>query len=62
MEIAHQTNVASDQARSLQARSFDVTIILGYAILSVVFLIAIYLASPTSGTSSEDLLTMTVLP
>jgi hypothetical protein len=45
-----------------EVKNRDMTILLGYSIFAIVFLIAIYLASLSSGTELGDFATMTVFP
>jgi hypothetical protein len=45
-----------------EAKTHDTTILLGYSILAIVFLIVIYFASLSSGTAPGDFATMTVFP
>jgi hypothetical protein len=45
-----------------EVKNHDMTIILGYAAVALVFLIAIYLASLSSGAEPGDFATMTVFP
>jgi hypothetical protein len=59
MEIAQQSRFA---AAKPNARNSDTTIILGYSILAIVFLIAMYFASMSSGTAPGDFATMIVFP
>jgi hypothetical protein len=59
MEIVQTTKFKTAQP---EVRSHDMTIILGYAAFAIVLLIAIYLASQSSGTAPGDFATMTVFP
>jgi hypothetical protein len=59
MEIAQRSSVATAKQ---QTRNRDKTILLGYSILAIVFLIAMYFASMSSGTAPADFATMTVFP
>jgi hypothetical protein len=59
MEIAQQSRFATAKPG---VRSRDTTILVGYSILAIVFLIAIYFASISSGTAPADFATMTVFP
>lgn len=59
MELAQQVRLAPAKA---DVRSRDMTIILGYSILSLVMLLAIYLASGGPGTASVDFANMVVFP
>jgi hypothetical protein len=45
-----------------EVKSHDMTIIIGYAVVALMFLIAIYLASLSSGAELGDFATMTVFP
>lgn len=46
----------------LEIKHYDTTISLGFAALSIVFLIAIYLASMSPGTAPGAFVSMTVFP
>jgi hypothetical protein len=59
MEIVQQSRFRPVKA---EVRSRDTAIILGYSILAIVFLIAMYFASTSSGTAPADFATMTVFP
>jgi hypothetical protein len=59
MEIAQQSRFATAKP---EARSHDATILLGCSILAIVFLIAMYFASTSSGTAPGDFATMIVFP
>jgi hypothetical protein len=59
MEIAQQSRFASAKP---EVRSRDTTIIVGYSILAIVFLIAMYFASTSSGTAPADFATTAVFP
>ncbi len=59
MEIAQQSRFATAKPK---VRSHDTAILLGYSILAMVFLIAMFFASMSSGTAPVDLATMTVFP
>jgi hypothetical protein len=59
MEIVQRSRFV---AAKPQARNHDTTILLGYAILAIVFLTAMYFASTSSGTAPADFATMTVFP
>jgi hypothetical protein len=59
MEIVQQSRFTPVKT---EVRSRDATIILGYSILAIVFLTAVYFASTSSGTAPADLATMTVFP
>lgn len=59
MEIAQQSRFAPAKP---QVQSRDTTILVGYSILAIVFLIAMYFASMSSGTAPADFATMTVFP
>jgi hypothetical protein len=59
MEIAQTTKFKTAQR---EVRRRDMTIILGYAALAIMLLIAIYLASLSSGTAPGDFKTVTVFP
>ncbi|HWZ39354.1 MAG TPA: hypothetical protein VNY08_13735 [Bradyrhizobium sp.] len=59
MELAQPVRIASTKA---DAPSRDMSIILGYSVLAVVMLIAIYLAGGEPGTAPGDFAGMTVFP
>jgi hypothetical protein len=61
MEIA-KNFTASRQVQNLEVKSYDMTIILGYAIFAIVFLAAVYFDSVSPGTALGDFASMTVLP
>lgn len=45
-----------------EVKSRDTTILLGYSVLAIVLLIAIYLGSLSSGTEIGDIASMSVFP
>jgi hypothetical protein len=59
MELAKHVRIASTKA---DVPSRDMTIILGYAVLSLVMLIAIYFSAGGPGTAPGDFAAMTVFP
>jgi hypothetical protein len=59
MEIAQQSRFVTAKP---EVRSRDTTILIGYSILAIVFLIAMYFASTSSGTAPADFATMTAFP
>jgi hypothetical protein len=59
MEIAQQSRFVTAKP---EVRSRDTAIILGYSILSIMFLVAMYFASTSSGTAPADFATMIVFP
>ena len=59
MEIVHHSRFAPDKH---QVRNRDTTILLGYWVLAIAFLIAMYFASASSGTAPADFATMTAFP
>ncbi len=59
MELAQPVRIAPAKA---DAPSHDMSIILGYSVLAVVMLIAIFLAGGESGTAPGDFVSMTVFP
>jgi hypothetical protein len=59
MEIAEQAQL--DTSRR-EVRKYGAAIALGYSVLAIVFLIAIYLGSLSSGTAPEDFALMTAFP
>ena len=46
----------------IKAPGYDATILFASGALTIVLLIAIYLASMSAGTSAEELISMTVFP
>ena len=66
MEIAEQFT-AQRQVRNLEAedvevKSYDMSILLGYSVFAIVFLVVVYLDSISPGTASVDFASMTVFP
>jgi hypothetical protein len=59
MEIVQTTRFKTAQS---EVKSYDMTIILGYAASAIVLLIAIYIASMSSGIAPGDFATTTVFP
>jgi hypothetical protein len=59
MELAQQVRIASTKT---DVRSRDLTIILGYSVLALVMLVALYLAAGEPGTAPLDFASMTVFP
>jgi hypothetical protein len=59
MEVAQQVRL--NTARG-DVRSRDMTIMLGYSILAILLLSAIYFASGPPGTSAADFTSMVVFP
>ena len=59
MEIVQRTRIETAQR---EVRTYDATILLGYAAFAVVLLIAVFLGSLSSGTAPGDFATMTVFP
>ena len=59
MEIAQRTKF---EAARNEGKSHDVTILLGYAAVALVFLILIYLDSQSAGTTAIDFSAMTAFP
>jgi hypothetical protein len=58
-EIAQHTRFETTQG---EVRTHDMTILLGYSVLAVVLLIAIYFGAMSSGMAPGDLASMTVFP
>ncbi|MEI9923977.1 MAG: hypothetical protein WDN50_11075 [Bradyrhizobium sp.] len=48
------------QADDVEVKSYDISILLGYSIFAIVFLIVVYLDSVSPGTASGDFASMTV--
>jgi hypothetical protein len=59
MEIAQRTRFETAQRK---VRSYDATILLGYAAFAIVLLAGIYWGSVSSGIAPGDLASMTVFP
>lgn len=59
MEIAQPSRLVTS---GREARNHDTAILLGFFVLAVAFLTALYLASMSSGTAPGDFATMTVFP
>ena len=59
MEIAQQSRFDTTKP---EVRSHDTAILLGYSILAIAFLIAMFFAAMSSGTAPIDFATMTVFP
>jgi hypothetical protein len=50
------------QAEDVEVKSYDMSILLGYSIFAIVFLIVVYFDSMSPGTASGDFVSMTVFP
>ena len=61
MEIAQQLT-ARRQAGDSEVKSYDMSIVLGYSIFAILFLIVVYFDSVSPGTASVDFASMTVFP
>ena len=61
MEIAEQFTVRR-QAEDVEVKNYDISILLGYSIFAIVFLIVIYFDSISPGTAAADFASMTVFP
>jgi hypothetical protein len=59
MSIVQQT---SFETAPSDLKSYDYTILVGYATFAIVLLIAIYFASMSSGMAPNEFATMTVFP
>jgi hypothetical protein len=59
MELAQQVRLAPAQS---EVRSHDMSIILGYAALAILMVVAIYFAGTGPGTAPADFANMTVFP
>jgi hypothetical protein len=59
MTIVQQTGFENAQSN---LKSYDYTIMVGYAAFAIVLLIAIYFASMSSGIAANEFATMTVFP
>jgi hypothetical protein len=59
MEIAEQNRF---KATHREVQSYDAAIMLAYALLTIMFLIGIYLDSMSSGTAAGDFASVVVFP
>ena len=59
MAIVQQTGFETSQS---DLKSYDSTILVGYAAFAIVLLIAIYFDSMSSGMATNEFATMTVFP
>ncbi len=59
MEIAEQFTTQR-QTEDAEAKNYDMSILLGYSIFAIVFLIVVYFDSVSPGTASGDFASMTV--
>jgi hypothetical protein len=50
------------QAEDVEVKKYDMSILLGYSIFAIVFLIVVYFDSMSPGTASGDFASMTVFP
>jgi hypothetical protein len=50
------------QAEDVEVKSYDMSILLGYSIFAIVFLVVIYFDSISPGTAPADFVSMTVFP
>jgi hypothetical protein len=66
MEIAEQFTaqhqIKNPEAKNLEVKSYDMSILLGYSIFAIAFLIMVYVDSVSPGTASVDFASMTVFP
>jgi hypothetical protein len=53
---------ASYETAPRDLKSYDYTILIGYAVSAIVLLVVIYLSSMSSGTAPSDFASMTVFP
>jgi hypothetical protein len=61
MEIAEQFT-ARRQAEDIEVKNYDMSILLGYSVFAIVFLVVIYFDSMSPGTAPADFASMTVFP
>jgi hypothetical protein len=61
MEIAQQI-ITQRQATDVDAKNHDMSILLGYSIFAILFLIAVYLDSMPPGTGLADFASTIVFP
>jgi hypothetical protein len=54
--------ITQRQAEDVEVKSYDTSIILGYSIFAIVFLIVVYFDSASPGTALGDFASMTVFP
>ena len=50
------------QAEDVEVKKYDMSILLGYSIFAIVFLVVIYFDSMSAGTAPADFVSMTVFP
>jgi hypothetical protein len=50
------------QAEDVEVKNYDMSILLGYSIFAIVFLVVIYFDSMSPGTAPADFVSMTVFP
>jgi hypothetical protein len=66
MEIAEQftaqRQLKDPETKNLEAKNYDMSILLGYSIFAIVFLIVVYFDSMSPGTAPGDFAAMTVFP
>jgi hypothetical protein len=53
---------AQRQAEDVEVRNYDMSILLGYSIFAIIFLIVVYFDSVSPGTAAGDFVSMTVFP
>lgn len=61
MEIAEQFT-AQRQAVDVEVKNYDMSILIGYSIFAIVFLVVIYFDSISPGTAAGDFASVTVFP
>jgi hypothetical protein len=61
MEVAEQFT-AQRQIKNREVKNYDMSILLGYSIFAIVFLIAVYFDSLSPGTALGDFASTTVFP
>jgi hypothetical protein len=59
MDLARRVQLNASKS---DASSHDITIVLGYAVLAIVMLLAIYFAAGSSGTAPADFTSMVAFP
>ena len=50
------------QAEDVEVKNYDMSILLGYSIFAIVFLIVVYFDSVSPGTAAADFVSMTAFP
>jgi hypothetical protein len=61
-QFADQHQIKSPEVKNSEAKNYDMSILLGYSIFAIVFLVVIYFDSMSPGTAPADFVSMTVFP